>query len=335
LLDYIFYPGFCRVEVKKPVFIIGHPRSGTTFLHRLFLQTNEMASFKSWHLFFPSLTLRFFLRPLVHFLIRNNLHVLIPEESGTYMTLDKDDEEELLFFQNFDTQFLTLTAFGMLDDDYRNLRFHDLRPGHKRIRSARFLKCCFRRQIYYTGRRQIFAQMHFSTHRIRTLMEVFPDARFIYIDRTPYETIPSYFSLVYSTLNKYKFFDKLSLSEFKRFFEYRYQASRDLYKYFHDLWNEGRVDKDRILIIPYTLLREDLQSVYKNILAFTGIESSERLERAAEIQAKKQGGYKRKHKVKKLEEFGIDENRIRDDFAFYFQNVNQVDLNRDRTRVSV
>lgn len=320
LLDYIFYPGFYRVEVKKPVFIIGHPRSGTTFLHRLFLQTNEMASFKSWHLLFPSLTLRFFLRPLMHFLIRNNLHVLIPEEAGTLMTLDKDDEEELLFFNNFDTQFLTLTALGMLDDDYRELRFHDLQPRRKRIRSAGFLKSCFQRQIYYTGRKQIFAQMHFSTHRIRTLMEVFPDAKFIYIDRTPYETLPSVFSLVYTFLNEYKFFDKLSPSEFKRFFEYRYQAGRDLYKYFHDLWNKGKVDKDRIMIIPYTLLREDLMGVYKDILAFTGIKPGKRLEKAAEIQSKKQSGYKRKHRVKKLEEFGIDENRIKDDFAFYFQN---------------
>ncbi len=320
LLDYIFYPGFRNVEIKRPVFIIGHPRSGTTFLHRLFLQTNEMASFKSWHLLFPSLTLRFFLRPLMDYLIRNNMDELIPEEAGTHMTLDKEDEEELLFIHNLDTQFLTLTALGILDDDYRDLRFHDLQPRCKRIRSASFLKSCFQRQIYYTGRRQIFAQMHYSTHRIKTLMEVFPDARFIYIDRTPHETLPSVFSLIYYSLTKERFFDKLSPSEFRRFFEYRYQASRDLYKYFHDIWNKGKIDKDRVLIVPYALIREDLMAVYKKIVAFTGVKTSARLERAVEMQVKKQGEYKRKHTVKKLEEFGIDEKRVKDDFVFYFQN---------------
>ncbi len=39
-LDAIFFPGFKNVEIKQPVFIIGHPRSGTTFMHKLFTQTD-------------------------------------------------------------------------------------------------------------------------------------------------------------------------------------------------------------------------------------------------------------------------------------------------------
>lgn len=44
MLDHLFFPGFKKVEVKRPVFIIGHPRSGTTFIHKLFTQTDEMAA---------------------------------------------------------------------------------------------------------------------------------------------------------------------------------------------------------------------------------------------------------------------------------------------------
>ena len=320
LLDNIFFPGFRRVKVKKPVFIIGHPRSGTTFVHRLFTQTNEMVAFKSWHLFYPALTLRFFMRPLIHFLIKKNKSEILPEETGTHMTLDMAEEEEWLFFHNLDTQSLTVTPLGFLDDNYRDLRFHDLQPRHRRIKSARFLKSCFQRQIYYTGRTQIFAQMHFSTHRVKTLLDVFPDARCIYIDRTPYDTLPSYFSLIYHVLDKFRIYNKLSSSHLRRFFEYRYQSSKDLYQYFYDIWNKGEIDKDKVLIVHYDMLRDDLIGVYKNIVAFTGIETSEELDRAVEKQAKKQNQYKRKHTVKKLAEFGIDENRIKDDFAFYFQD---------------
>ena len=35
LLDEVFFPSGCRTPVEKPVFIVGVPRSGTTFLHRL------------------------------------------------------------------------------------------------------------------------------------------------------------------------------------------------------------------------------------------------------------------------------------------------------------
>ena len=41
-LDGIFFPGLRKVEVRSPVFIVGHARSGTTLLHRLM---NHMGTF--------------------------------------------------------------------------------------------------------------------------------------------------------------------------------------------------------------------------------------------------------------------------------------------------
>ena len=34
-LDYVFYPSHRKQPIDRPIFIIGNPRSGTTFLHRL------------------------------------------------------------------------------------------------------------------------------------------------------------------------------------------------------------------------------------------------------------------------------------------------------------
>ena len=64
-LDNIFFPQYRKVEVKNPVFIIGHPRSGTTFLHRLLTQTNDFAVFQLWHILLPSLTARVLLKPIM------------------------------------------------------------------------------------------------------------------------------------------------------------------------------------------------------------------------------------------------------------------------------
>jgi omega-hydroxy-beta-dihydromenaquinone-9 sulfotransferase len=320
LMDHLLFPNFRRVKVKNPVFIIGHPRSGTTFIHHLFTQTDEMAAFKAWHILFPAISQRILLKPLIRYLIRKKITEIIPESAGHRIAIDKVEEEEMLFLHNRDTQFVIIgTILGFAGEDYREIRFHDLQPRSKRIRSAKFLKGCFQRHIFYTGKTQIFAQTHFSTHRIRTLMEVFPDAKFIYMHRDPHETLPSYFSLTYNTQDILWGMDRFTKDQLFRFFEYRYQASRELYQYFHDLWHAGKINKNRVLIVPYEKLREDLTAVFDEIVSFTGIDASPRLTLAVARQADRQRLYARKHEVTPLSWFGIDESRIRDDFAFFFE----------------
>jgi len=55
-LDPLLFPSLRRTEVKAPVFIIGHARSGTTLTFRLLDQDEErFSSFKLWECYFPSL----------------------------------------------------------------------------------------------------------------------------------------------------------------------------------------------------------------------------------------------------------------------------------------
>jgi LPS sulfotransferase NodH len=316
-LDRIFFPAFHNVEVKQPVFIIGHPRSGTTFMHKLFTQTDEMAAYFSWQLLFPAISARKVIRPIVDFCRRKNMTALIPENTGHGVSLDKVEEEELLFLHCSDTQFsIILSPMGFLEDTFDQYRLHDLQPDNVRLRSARFLKSMFQRHIYDTGKTQIFAQTHFSTHRIKTLMQVFPDARFIYMHRMPEETLPSAFSLNYNMIDLIWGMHRFSSEQTDRYFEYRYQASIDLYKYFYDLWRNDEIDKQRVLVVPYDQLREDLTGVFNRVAAFTNIEPSDALRSVVKRQAEKQKKYQRKHEVRPLEDFGIDTRRLKDDFSF-------------------
>ena len=41
MLDYLLFPDFRRVRVREPLFVVGVPRSGTTFLHRLLAGDRE------------------------------------------------------------------------------------------------------------------------------------------------------------------------------------------------------------------------------------------------------------------------------------------------------
>jgi len=197
---------------------------------------------------------------------------------------------------------------------------HDQMPDAHRLRSARFLKSLFQRHIYYTGKTQVFAQTHFSTHRIKTLMEVFPDARFIYMHRLPEDTLPSAFSLMENLLDLIWGMHRFSEEQIKRFFQYRYRASIDLYRYFYDVWQNREIDRDRVLIVSYEQLKDDLMGVFDRVVEFTGIEPGEALTAAVNQQAEKQKKYRRIHAVRALEEFGIDSRRLKKDFAFLYGN---------------
>ena len=43
-LDPLLFPGLRRTEIREPVFVIGHGRSGTTHLHDLLYQDEERFS---------------------------------------------------------------------------------------------------------------------------------------------------------------------------------------------------------------------------------------------------------------------------------------------------
>ena len=55
VLDYLFFPRLWTLQVERPVFIIGHGRSGTTLMHRLMSADDRFSYFLYWEMFFPAL----------------------------------------------------------------------------------------------------------------------------------------------------------------------------------------------------------------------------------------------------------------------------------------
>jgi hypothetical protein len=91
-LDTLFFPAWRGQRVERPVFIIGHPRSGTTMLHRSLTSADDFVVFKFWHLLFPSLTSRKLVGPLMDDLIRKGKDVIVPKTVGHLFSLGAVDE---------------------------------------------------------------------------------------------------------------------------------------------------------------------------------------------------------------------------------------------------
>ncbi|MFH0907927.1 MAG: sulfotransferase [bacterium] len=203
LLDELLFPGYRRVKLTAPVFIIGNPRSGTTHLHRtLSRDTGRFFVFKTWEILFPSVLQKrigsFLGRvdaaigsPLRRVIERAERRIL-----GTFRELHPTglfhaEEDEMLFLHCFAT--LYLVFFFPMPGTF--LRFADFDGGvepEQRERLMRYYVSCLKRQAYARGREKCFLSKNpFFSGKMATLHATFPDARFVYLVRNPLEAIPS------------------------------------------------------------------------------------------------------------------------------------------------
>ena len=338
-LDDIFFRGYRKVKIEKPIFIIGHPRSATTFLHKTLKQTGDFLVFKDWEMENPSLIIKQLLKR--HKILRVLFSVFdlrfTPHKFKSAIMREKDpirnvepiqarkknvdfigQEEESLFLHVLDTQLLTVTIpLGFEKNGYPEICFNDEQPHQEK--SVLFFKNCLKRQIYYTGKKQVIAKLNFSLFRVKTLLKIFPDAKFVYIVRSPMHTIPSHLSLHRRLLDRYFGLNNIPKSRLQQYFKNRYQYNVEFYKHFEELKKDNVIPMDRLLEITYDDIQNDLLGVIRKIKHFGGLTFSTELEERLKKQANQQSSYERKHKNLSLEQFGLTEERIRSDLDFVFK----------------
>ncbi len=206
-LDGILFPGLHRVQVRAPVFLVGHARSGTTLLHRLMSRDGErFSSFRLYEMYFSSLLQKKAIRALAAFdrtwssgFFERRVRAWEKRRYGATqdihaMGLTQPEEDDFLFYWSCasGTWMLKLPAMGEID--FYHL---DRAPEKKRRRVERFYADCIRRQLYLNGKGRIHLckAPHFAG-RVASFIESFPEARIVVTMRSPHETIPSLLKLV-------------------------------------------------------------------------------------------------------------------------------------------
>jgi hypothetical protein len=208
LLDFVLFPGFVRIKPRRPVFIVGHARSGTTLLHRLMSGDGERFSvFLTWELFFPSIVQK----KLVRWLGRMDLRWLDGAvdkrirawEDRTFakgremhpMSLTGPEEDEFVLALSCASGVWVL-VFPYWRE-LQHLYYTDEMAPARRRRLMRFYRACVRRQLYLNGADKVHLSKNPTfSGKIESLIETFPDARFVVCLRSPYETIPSLLKLM-------------------------------------------------------------------------------------------------------------------------------------------
>ncbi len=205
LLDDLFFRGWRRVEVKRPVFVVGPPRSGTTHLHHVLSADERLTTFRTWEcLFGLSVTARKLLlgaaavdraigRPLGR----------IGGWIGRRLLADMDDvhpfaldapEEDFLALMPVMQCFILVAVFPAAPWLWQVARL-DEQPDAARRAWARYYRNCVRRHLHAAGPDARFLSKNASfTGSLETLLETFPDAVLLGCSRDPISTVPSQLS---------------------------------------------------------------------------------------------------------------------------------------------
>jgi len=314
-LDLLFFPGYRRQSINKPIYIIANPRSGTTFLHRILCQDNQFTYFKLYQTLLPSITLikvlgrlgkldqklGGFLKSLANLLSRTAFSGWTGIHE-TKLTEAEEDEQLFLYTLLSPSVFMLFPFFSELS----HLEFVDRLPNKTRHKLMSYYLDCLKRQLYSTGPGKTLLAKNVLIHgRLRSIMNSLPDIRIVYLVRHPYEAVPSFISM-------YAAFWRLHSPEL----EHDPKLSRDLatllcdyYKYFMEIRKE--LPAEQLVEIRYDDLIADpegtVQTIYRKFNLKMNDEFSAKLEREV-VNTRK---YKSTHEYS-LEKFGLSKESIRD-----------------------
>lgn len=185
-----------------PVFIIGHWRSGTTYLHELLSKDPQFCYTSLWNTLLPDSFL--ILDP-----IKNFLSGFLPSErpmDAIKVDMDGPYEDEAALAVLYPWSFFHCLHFPRnAEEQYlKSIHFQGLSLKEKDQWKATYHK--FIKTVTFANQGKRFLSKNPpNTARITTLLELFPEAKFIHIYRSPY--------MVYLSTKKMRMrvLDKLSL----------------------------------------------------------------------------------------------------------------------------
>jgi hypothetical protein len=198
LLERLIYSGrIKKAEVKAPVFILGYPRSGTTFLMYLLSKDPQFGYSRMVECIGPHVMMTFgrllqfiasFASPKKRPMDNLELGPEVPiEEEFALGNMGMESMAHALYFPR---------RFSEYFDRFVLFRAN---PQEKK-RFGENMHFLFQKLTVKKNGRRLLLKSPFNTGRIPVLLELYPDAKFIFIHRHPYQVMQSNSKLYESIL---------------------------------------------------------------------------------------------------------------------------------------
>lgn len=311
MLDHVLFPGFRRQPVRQPVFIVAPPRSGTTLTQKLMsLDQERFVHNKLYQTIFPAVTYQRLFDGLV-WLDRHTGRLLgrlmawaEKKWFGGWddmhkMRFDQPEEDDGFFVYTFVTEAIFL-LFPHVEELW-GAGFPDALPAPQRRKVMRFYRSCLQRQLYANGPdKTLLSKATQSSGAVESLLEEFPDARFITIIRHPYQSVASHVSVFYPVWRAHspelpknspvsKAYARLAVKWFQHLFEFR-----------------AKVNPRQYYCIDYRDLTRDPKATLEQLYAHFGWTLSDAFRARLDEATQRQRRFSSKHEYS-LEEFGLSQ----------------------------
>jgi omega-hydroxy-beta-dihydromenaquinone-9 sulfotransferase len=189
LYEYLIYSKrIKRIKIKQPIFILGHPRSGTTYLQYVLSQDPRFTFCQTYEGLAPHVFLS------SGEIVKSILNIFMPgtrpqdnvkagaslpiEEEFALGSMSKTSWVHGLYFpKNIFNVFDECVVFQKEEAQKEHWKKHMLFFAQK--------------LMYRNPDKILLLKSPCNTARIKEILEVFPDARFIHIHRNPYEVFLS------------------------------------------------------------------------------------------------------------------------------------------------
>ena len=329
-LDHLFFPGFKRQPVTQPVFIVAPPRTGSTLTQRLLSLDQERFVYnRLYQTIFPAIVFQrcfdafFALDQKIGQPFTRLVHWAEKRWFGGWdemhkLRFDQPEEDDGFFVYTFLTEAIFLLFLYV--DELWVAGFQDALPPGKRRKVMAFYRSCLQRRLYVSGpTKTILTKATQSSGAVESLLDSFPDAKFITIVRDPVKAVASHVSVFWPAWQAHsphlrkdgpeaKAYARLAIRWFQHLFRFR-----------------DKLGADQYYCIDYRDLVRDPETTMQRLYQHFGWTMGSDLREKLRLAALRENGFESNHSYT-LEEFGLTrewvQGELRDIYDYY-------DLERD------
>jgi hypothetical protein len=197
---------------------------------------------------------------------------------------------------------------GVLDEAAPYAYFDQQMPRRDRRRIMRFYRRCVQRHLHAARRGATYlAKNPALTPKVRSVLEEFPDARFVFMVRDPRETIPSFLSMMRMSWRIVGADpDDPALADFLK------RMAGHWYRYPPDALAD--LPRDQFATVVYDDLMRDPAGTVRGVYSRFGFELDDEFDRILDRETGRAQNYRSRHRYA-AQELGLDPAEIARDFA--------------------
>ena len=270
---------------NDPVFILGHWRSGTTFVHNILAQDKHFGYTTTYQTVFPHMMM------FGQSMFKKTMGWLMPDKRPTdnmELAPDLPQEEEFSLSNMMPYSYYDFWFFPerMMEYCDRYLTFEKITPEELKTFKETFEKLV-KISLWNTGGTQYLSKNPPHTGRIKALVELFPNAKFVYLMRNPYTVFESTRSFFNNTIKPLEL-QHISEEEMEK-------NILDAYMRLYDAYNEQKkyIPEGNLFEVKFEDFEADAYETTRKVYELLNIPGFDEAQPAISAYLDKKKGYKK------------------------------------------